>query len=361
MTAAAPVPPAILIVAGGTGGHVYPALAVATHLRALGARVSWLGTPRGLESRVVPTAGFPFFPIAVTGLRGKGLATLATAPLGVLRALAQSVGILRRVRPDAVLGMGGFAAGPGGLAAWLLRRPLLIHEQNAVPGLTNRLLAPLARVVMEAFPHSFGRRTGAVLTGNPLRAELAAARPRPSAHDPLRILVVGGSLGARALNEAVPAALARLAATRPLAIRHQSGPDHHAAAVTRYREVGLEAEVLPYLEDMATAYQWADLAVCRAGAMTVAELAVSGLPAVLVPFPHAVDDHQTANARYLSDAGAALLLPQDELDAATLAARLEALLAGDGELARMAAAARSRAFPEATQRVAERCLEAARG
>ncbi len=353
--------PAILIVAGGTGGHVYPALAVATHLRALGARVSWLGTPRGLEARVVPAAGFPFFPIAVAGVRGKGLATLATAPLGVVRALFQSLGVLRRVRPDAVLGMGGFAAGPGGLAAWLLRRPLLIHEQNAIPGLTNRLLAPLARLVMEAFPRTFGPRTGAVLTGNPLRAELAAAGPRPAPRDPLRILVVGGSLGARALNEAVPAALARLAASRALAIRHQSGPDHHAAAAARYGEVGLEAEVMPYLEDMAAAYEWADLAVCRAGAMTVAELAVSGLPAVLVPFPHAVDDHQTANARYLTDAGAALLLPQGELDAATLAARLEALLAEDGGLARMAAAARSRALPEATRRVAERCLEAARG
>ena len=351
MTAAAGRTPSVLIVAGGTGGHVYPALAVASHLRERGARVSWLGTTRGLEVRVAPAAGFPFFPITVGGLRGKGLRTLAAAPLVVLRAVFQSLRVMRRVRPDAVLGMGGFAAGPGGLAAWLLRRPLLIHEQNAVPGLTNRLLAPLARVVMEAFPHSFRAGVGAVATGNPLREDFTGAA-RPAPREPLRVLVVGGSLGAKALNEVVPEALARVAADHRLAVRHQSGPAHHESTAARYASLGLAAEVLPYVEDMAAAYRWADLAVCRAGAMTVAELAASALPAVLIPFPHAVDDHQTANARYLVEAGGALLMPQRDLTAAALAARITGLLDAPGRLAAIAGpgtagcdAGRGRALP----------------
>ena len=350
----------VLIMAGGTGGHVFPALAVAERLRAEGAEVSWMGTRRGLEARVVPEHGLPIDWVEVGGLRGKGLGRWLSAPVHLLRALAQAWGIMSRRRPDVVLGMGGFVTGPGGVAARLLRRPLLIHEQNRIPGLTNRLLKPLAARVMCGFPDTFPESDKIVVTGNPVREKLAEIPPpqerlagrtgRP------RLLVVGGSLGAAFFNETVPAALARLPeATRPH-VHHQCGERHLAAAQAAYAEAGVEAEIFPFIEDMAAAYRWADLVLCRAGALTVAELAVAGAAAVLVPYPYAVDDHQTANARYLADEGAAVLVQQRDLDEARLAEVLGALLSDRGRMLEMASRARALGRPEATREVADLCL-----
>jgi UDP-N-acetylglucosamine--N-acetylmuramyl-(pentapeptide) pyrophosphoryl-undecaprenol N-acetylglucosamine transferase len=353
----------VLIMAGGTGGHIMPALAVAEVLRERGVAVRWMGTPAGLEARLVPVAGYEIEWITVAGLRGKGALALVAAPLRLARALWQALGAFRRVRPAAVLGMGGFASGPGGLAAWLTRTPFAVHEQNAVPGLTNRVLARLADRVFEAFPGSF-ERSGVECVGNPVRAAIERL-PSPEARyaarqGPLRVLVLGGSQGALALNTAVPDALARLPeALRPEAW-HQAGAKLLAAAEAAYAEARVAARVVPFIEDMAEAYAWADLVICRAGAMTVAELAAAGVAAVLVPLPSAVDDHQTANARYLADAGAAVLLPQYELTPDRLAAELERLLADRAALARMATLARGRAIPDAALRVADALVELAR-
>lgn len=347
----------VMIMAGGTGGHVYPALAVAEMLRADGHEVVWMGTRKGLEGRVVPAAGFPVEWLSVAGVRGKGLAGLMKAPWMLLRALLQSLAILRRVRPHVVLGMGGFVAGPGGWVASRLGIPLVIHEQNRIPGTTNRLLAQQAVAVLEAFPGSFPPAMAARATGNPLRraiAELAQQLRMAAAGPALKVLVVGGSLGAKALNENVPAALAGLG--QPLHIRHQTGQAMLAETQARYAELGLDAESSAFLEDMAAAYRWADLAICRAGAMTVSELAAAGLPAILIPYPHAIDDHQTANARYLADAGAAVLMPQTELTSAGLTEAIGKLLQAPGQLARMAEAARAQARPEAAREVADICL-----
>ena len=319
-----------LVMAGGTGGHVFPALALAEALRARQHRVVWMGSREGLEARLVPAAGFPIEWIAVTGLRGRGPVGWLLAPLRVARAVWQALGAMRRVRPAVVIGLGGFASGPGGIAAWLTRRPLLVHEQNAVPGFTNRVLARVATKVFEAFPGSFGAAAGRVeCVGNPVRAAIAA-QPAPRARyldrtGRVRLLVVGGSQGAQALNAVVPQALARLASDLPFEVRHQCGAKHVAETSTAYASAGVSAAVTPFIDDIAAAYAWADLVVCRSGAMTVSELAVVGLPAVLVPFPAAVDDHQTANARWLVAAGAATLLPQAELTPQRLAATLGTL------------------------------------
>jgi UDP-N-acetylglucosamine--N-acetylmuramyl-(pentapeptide) pyrophosphoryl-undecaprenol N-acetylglucosamine transferase len=350
-----------MIMAGGTGGHVFPALAVAERLRSLGVPVVWLGTRQGLEARVVPAAALPIEWLTVTGLRGKGWVTRLLAPLRLLRALLQSARALLRHRPRAVLGMGGFVSGPGGLAAWLLRRPLLIHEQNAVPGLTNRWLSHLARRVMEAFPDSFDPRVGAVCTGNPVRSAIAGL-PRPEERmagreGPARLLVIGGSLGARALNDLVPAALSGLGASERPQVWHQTGRDHIEAARARYASVGVEARLESFIEDMAEAYAWADLALCRAGALTIAELTAVGLGAVLVPFPHAVDDHQTRNADYLVRQGAAVLAQQRDLDAERLRALLAPLISDRNRLLGMSAAARALARVDAAEQIAEACLE----
>lgn len=366
----APLPPephtpiTVLVMAGGTGGHVYPALAVAESLRARGNRVAWLGTRSGLEARVVPPTGIQLFCVRVSGLRRRGLWGWLWAPFTLCAALLRSGSVIARVRPHVVLGMGGFVTGPGGVAAWLLRRPLLIHEQNAVPGLTNRLLARLAVRVMEAFPGSFPARCGAVHTGNPVRAEIARV-PVPEERfagrtGALRVLVLGGSQGARALNEVVPAALAALADRCPVTVCHQAGPRNLAAARAGYAAAGVTAQPVAFIEDMARAYAWADVVVCRAGAMTIAELAATGVASILVPFPYAVDDHQTHNARYLAEAGAALLLRQAELTAQRLASVLAELCATRERLLTMARAARTLAVPDAAARVMTFCLEAAR-
>lgn len=357
-TASAPL---ILIMAGGTGGHVYPALAVAEQLRDWGANVVWLGTRKGLEARVVAAAGFRFDAVRVSGLRGKGWLNTLLAPFMLLGAFLQSFAVLWRRRPAAVLGMGGFVTGAGGVAAWLLRRPLLIHEQNAVAGLTNRLLARCAARVMEAFPNTFATRCRAVHTGNPVRASIAAVAPPAlrfaAREETLRVLVLGGSLGARALNRLLPSALALLAPAARPQVWHQAGRSHFDEVPRAYAECGVSARVEPFIEDMAQAYAWADLVLCRAGAMTIAELASVGVAAILVPYPHAVDDHQTDNARYLSSADAAILIQQADLTASGLSQLLRELAADRPRLLRMAEAARALAMPAATEQVARLCLQ----
>jgi len=356
-------PRPVLIMAGGTGGHVYPALAVADYLRERDVPLFWLGTRRGLEYTVVPARGIRLFTISIGGLRGKGAARWLLAPWRLGVALVQAVRILRRCRPGAVLGMGGFASGPGGVAAWLLRIPLYIHEQNAIAGLTNRLLAHLAVRIMQAFPGTFAHPR-AVTTGNPVRRDILAVpppaqRPARAADEPLHLLVLGGSLGARILNETVPAALAQLPKSAAVTVRHQSGRDHFDAARAGYREQGLDdTGVSAYIDDMAAAYAGADLVLCRAGALTVSEICAVGVAAILVPYPFAVDDHQTANARHLAAAGAAVLLPQPQFSAAALAALLAEFAGDRRRLLAMAETARGFGRPDATEKVAQPCLEA---
>lgn len=350
----------VLILAGGTGGHIFPALAVAAALRARQVPVLWLGAAGGMETRLVPAAGFELETIAVRGLRGKGVAALWRAPFELMRAVGLALQLLHRVRPRAVVSFGGYVAGPGGLAAWLVGRPLLVHEQNRVPGLTNRVLARLARRVLCGFPDSFGARP-CEPAGNPVRREiarLAAPAQRLAGREgPRRLLVLGGSQGARALNLAVPAALSGRAGVEAL---HQCGQSMRQEVESAYAQAGVQARVEPFIEDMAGAYAWADLAVCRAGALTLAELCAAGLGSVLVPFPAAVDDHQTRNAQFLVERGAARLVPEGEGFAERLRAELSALLADAPGRVRMAEAARALALPDAAERVAEACLAEAR-
>ncbi len=349
----------ILIMAGGTGGHVFPALALARTLREQSVEVIWLGTRRGIEARVVPAEGIAIEWLSVGGLRGKGWRTRLAAPWRLSVALWQALGVMRRRRPRVVVGLGGFVTGPGGIAAWLTRRPLLIHEQNAVAGFTNRALAPLAREVLEAFPGTFAPKVHARTIGNPVRREISAL-PGPGQRlarqaSVVRLLVIGGSQGAVRLNTVVPYALAR-AAVR-FQVRHQAGERWSAACRDSYAGAGVAADVQPFIADMAEAYGWADLVICRAGALTVAELAAAGVGAVLVPFPAAVDDHQTCNARLLVRQGAAVLIPERELTAERLAGELERLCADRGRLIEMAERARSLARPEAAAEFAERCVQ----
>lgn len=340
----------VLIMAGGTGGHVFPALAVAARLRELGHAVTWMGTPDSFESTRVPEAGFPIEFVRVGGLRGKGVLKLMAAPLVLLRALRDAFAVLAKVQPQVVLGMGGFAAGPGGLAARLKGTPLVIHEQNAAAGLTNRLLARIATVVLQAFPNTF--RRGAETVGNPVRAgfaELPAPAQRLAHGGPATVLVVGGSQGAKALNQIVPAALALMPAALRPALRHQAGRTL-AVAQAAYAEAGdVQASVEAFITNMPAAYAAADLVICRSGASTIAELSAAGCASLLVPFPFAVDDHQTANARYLAEAGAALLIQERDLTPQRLADELQTLLADRDALLRMAEAARAKAWTQSTE------------
>lgn len=351
----------VMILAGGTGGHVFPALAVAKWLRDHGHQVTWMGTRKGLEAQVVPAAGFELDLLAISGLRGSSLAAKLKAPAMLARALLQARDHLRRRCPEVVLGMGGFVSGPGGLMAVWLGYPLVIHEQNRVPGTTNRWLAQWARRVLEAFPGTFADRFAPCWTGNPLRAEIAclALGKEPPGPRPVRILVLGGSQGAQALNEVVPQALAGWVGS--IAVWHQSGAAMQAQVASAYRAISLPARVEAFIDDMGAAYAWADLAICRAGAMTVSELAAAGVGAILIPYPYASDDHQTRNAQYLVERGAAVLLPQSRLTPTQLRALVAELLARPEQLQRMAAAARKAARLDATETVARICLEEARG
>jgi UDP-N-acetylglucosamine--N-acetylmuramyl-(pentapeptide) pyrophosphoryl-undecaprenol N-acetylglucosamine transferase len=345
----------ILLMAGGTGGHVFPALAIAEELRNQGHSVCWLGTRQGLEARVVPAKGIEIHYISISGLRGKGMLSLLAAPFKITVAIWQSVKVLRAVRPAAVIGMGGFVTGPGGVATWLLRIPLLIHEQNAIVGLTNRWLARLAKVVMEAFPGTFPASYRAVHTGNPLRANIMALPSQRDIHQPVHILIMGGSLGAKVLNETVPPALQQVQGT--IEVWHQTGQVHHEAMRHAYAEAPFKVRVDAFIEDMAAAYAWADLVICRAGALTVSELAQAGVGSILVPYPYAVDDHQTRNAQFLADQGAAIWLPQPQLTVGKLASLMTELVNNPVQLQALSRAARGCATPKTLQQVVNLCLK----
>ena len=352
----APKPADNLLMAGGTGGHIFPALALAEALKSQGESVAWLGSQHSMEAERVPASGIPFYALSVKGLRGQGWRKRLLAPFILLRSLWQAWCLLRRIKPRRVIGFGGFASGPGGLAAWLLGIPVYIHEQNALPGMTNRVLARLSRRVFTAFPQAFADHPRGFCVGNPIRADLLDLPP-PSERfsdrsGPMRLLIVGGSLGARILNQTLPQTWPLLSASAPVTIYHQAGRGQSDAVHLAYQQAGCVAadiRVADFVEDMAEAYAWADLVICRAGALTVSELAAVGLPAILIPFPFAVDDHQTHNARYLSQAGAAVLMPQAELTPESLAQVLQPLLKDRQSLSAMADAARQLAQPLATQ------------
>ena len=352
----------VLIMAGGTGGHVFPALACAREFQARGYAVHWLGTPRGIENELVPAAGLPLHLINVSGLRGKSKLSLLKAPFVLLRAVLQARKIVRQLQPACVIGFGGYVTGPGGVAARLAGVPLIVHEQNAVAGTANRLLVPLASRVCEAFPQTFAAMDKRRTTGNPVRSELFLETPRQAlAGRKARLLVLGGSLGAEPLNKLLPEALALVPEALRPEVFHQAGKHHHEVTAERYKSVGVEAQVAPFIKDMAQAYGWADLVVCRAGALTISELAAAGLPSLLVPLPHAIDDHQSRNADYLAREGAAFLLPQATTGAADMAARLNEVLMQPERLNSMATIARRLAKPDATRTVVDTCLEVAHG
>jgi len=348
----------ILIMAGGTGGHIFPALAVADVLRADGWRVTWLGAPNSMEADLVPRHGYELAWVRFSGLRGKGLVRKLMLPLNLLLALWQSAVAMFRYRPDVVLGMGGYITFPGGVMAALLRKPLVIHEQNSVAGLSNKALAKLADRVLSGFPEVL---KGAEWCGNPVRESIAAL-PDPGQRyaarsGVLNVLVVGGSLGAQALNECMPQALFCMPQEIEPKVIHQTGNKHFEDVRELYHSAGIMADVKPFLDDMAQCYAWADVVICRAGALTVAELAAAGVASILVPFPYAVDDHQSGNAKFLSDKGAAILMPQTELTPRHLARVLEQMTR-DKALS-MAQAARALAQPRAAQCVAQVCRELA--
>ncbi|ATY82710.1 undecaprenyldiphospho-muramoylpentapeptide beta-N-acetylglucosaminyltransferase [Aeromonas veronii] len=351
----------LLVMAGGTGGHVFPGLAVADRLKAQGWTVHWLGTADRMEAELVPAHGYPISFIDIQGVRGNGIKRLLVAPYRIVKSILQARQVLKTVRPDVVLGMGGFASGPGGVAAWFSGIPLLLHEQNAAAGMTNKLLARIARRVLMAFPGAFAPSRRTAVVGNPVRPEVVAL-PDPqlrSSSEPLHLLIVGGSLGARVLNEQVPAAVA--ASGVPIEVRHQCGKGNAETVSAAYAQHGITAEVSEFIKDMASAYAWADLVVCRAGALTVSEVAAAGVAAIFVPLPHAVDDHQTRNALTLVDGGAAEFLPQSELNTASLAARLTWLAGRRETLFNMAKAARRVAITDAAERVADECKQLATG
>lgn len=346
----------VVIMAGGTGGHIYPALACAEDFKKKGMEVHWLGSKGGMEESIVPQNEIPLHTLSIKGVRGKGLLGLVSAPFRILHALGQAIAIMQSIKPDVVLGMGGFVAGPGGVAAKLLGIPLAIHEQNAIAGTTNKLLAKVASLRMQAFNKALPK---ALTLGNPVRSDILHQQVRASRFDsarPLRLLVVGGSLGAKAINDMVPKVLAEWPFSQRLDIWHQTGKRNFTEVQNAYRSLGVEARVEPYLENMNHAYYWADVVLCRSGAMTVSELAIAGLPSILVPFPFAIDDHQTENARHLEKVGAAYMLPQSELSSEKVISLLAGLLESDETLLKMGEQAKLIAHPRATQDVVAHCL-----
>jgi UDP-N-acetylglucosamine--N-acetylmuramyl-(pentapeptide) pyrophosphoryl-undecaprenol N-acetylglucosamine transferase len=358
------LPRSVLIMAGGTGGHVFPALAAAEKLRAKGINVEWLGTDRGIESRLVPAANIPIHFIKVSGLRGKGIVSIAKALFQLFGSVLAALRVVKRIKPVCVLGMGGFVSGPGGVAAWLTNRPLVIHEQNAVAGTTNKLLAGLASKVLLGYPITLGGDKSKHI-GNPVRGEIAQI-PTPeqrgigrSSH--LRLLVLGGSLGAKPINELLPEALYKLNEIQRPEVWHQTGKDHQQRVSDAYQHHNIDAKTEAFIDDMAQAYAWADVVLCRAGALTVAELAAAGVASILVPLPHAIDDHQTENARWLVSNNAGILVEQCALDAESLAKLLINFDENRSELLVMAVAARCLAKVDAAEQAATICLEVANG
>ena len=350
----------VLVMAGGTGGHVFPALAVAQLLREGGHQIEWLGTAQRIEARVVPAAGIKLNTISVEGVRGKSKLSMLIAPLKIVKAVLQARAVLRRFNPDVVLGMGGFASGPGALAAYSLGLPLVIHEQNAVAGVTNTQSRRFARRILQAFPNAFKNEPQGEVVGNPVRGPILTMAPPAERfagrQGPIRLLVVGGSLGASALNELLPRALAALLPAERPEVLHQSGENHLSQTQAAYVDAGVEARVVPFIESMDQAYSWADLVICRAGALTVSEIGIAGVPALFVPFPHAVDDHQSANARYLVAAGGADLIQQSELSVERFLEWFRQHQSRE-HLLEIAERARAQGHPEAARRVADICLE----
>lgn len=351
----------LLVMAGGTGGHIFPGLAVADAVKAAGWNVVWLGNPDGMEAKLVPSRGYEMAEVRFTALRGKGLLRKLLLPFNLLRGFWQALRELKRIQPDVVLGMGGFISFPGGLMAVLKGRPLVLHEQNSVAGLANKVLSRVADRVLTGFPDVMQKGEWC---GNPVRHDIATLPApierfdnREAQGEPLHLLVIGGSLGAQALNAVVPKSLALLAEGERPQVVHQAGAKHLEALRRNYQESGVAVNCVAFIEDMAGAYEWADLVICRAGALTVAELAAAGVASILVPFPHAVDDHQTVNARFLANAGAAILLPQDELTPERLALLRNLSRA---QLLQMAEKAHALAKPEATATVARICMESAK-
>src|SRR5690554_202080 len=343
----------ILIMVGGTGGHVFPGLAVADALHGKGHKVVWLGTEKGIEARLVPNAGIAIHYIDVVGLRGKRITHLVAAPFKILRALMQSVQVLRKEKPDCVLGMGGFVAGPGALAAKLLGVPLVIHEQNAVAGTTNRLLSGLANCVLQAFPNTFADKKQTITVGNPVRKSLPQHQFKQG--DTLHVLIVGGSLGAKPINDVMPQVAAKLP---KLSVWHQTGKSQQQEVLEAYQPIA--ARVDAFIDDMAAAYAWADIIVCRAGAMTVSEVAAVGLPAIFIPLPHAIDDHQTANAKILSEQKAAVLLAQKEMTVEHLVSLLKEFQQQPEKRQSMAEQCAKLGIRDADHKVMDTCLELAK-
>lgn len=349
----------LMVMAGGTGGHVYPAMAVADYLKSLGWKIVWLCTEGGMENRLIEGKGYDKSTISIRGVRGNGLIGWLLLPVKLIKAFAQSLKALKLHQPNVVLGMGGFAAFPGGMMAKLLGKPLVIHEQNSVAGLTNKVLAKVATCVLAAFPAAFGSK--AQLLGNPVRKDIATLATPQSRFagrtGPLRLLVVGGSLGAATLNKIVPQAIAQLALEARPVVVHQAGVKHIETLTKHYQEAGVVADTRPYIEDMAGQYAWADFVICRAGALTVAEISVAGIGSLMLPFPFAVDDHQTTNAEYLVENGAALCMQDNTIDALQLAKILNEL--SREKCLEMAIKARALGKPEATADVARVCMEVA--
>lgn len=336
----------VLIVAGGTGGHIFPGLAVADELKRQGVAVEWLGTPQGLEVRLVPKQNISLHVISVQGLRGKGLKRKLIAPFLLLKALFKSLTIIRKINPDVVLAMGGYVCGPAGVAAWICRKRLVLHEQNAIFGLTNRLLSAIASTVLMGFDTN----PKAIFVGNPLRKEIANFQWSNELHQPLHLLVFGGSQGAVSFNHVIPEALSRLP-KNAFEIWHQAGKQYAEQATMEYGKQKINAKITEFIDDMAVAYQWADLIICRAGALTIAEVAAVGKAAIIVPYPHAVDDHQTANAKYLSEKEAAILLPHAEFTVSNLASLLESLAQHQDRIKKLAANAHEMRKIDATEKV----------
>ncbi|WCN13792.1 undecaprenyldiphospho-muramoylpentapeptide beta-N-acetylglucosaminyltransferase [Marinomonas mediterranea] len=351
----------VVIMAGGTGGHIYPALACAKHFEALGYNVVWLGSKGGMEETIVPDQDIPLKTISIKGVRGKGLVGLLKAPFQVLHAIGQAIAILQSLKPSVVLGMGGFVAGPGGVAARLLGIPLVIHEQNAVAGTTNKLLGKFASLRLQAFE---GALPSAITVGNPIRSDILEQKTRPVRSNdsgPLKLLVVGGSLGAQAINELIPRLLSEWSGSERLDVWHQTGKRNIDDVRKLYSDCGIEqARVEPYIDNMDHAYYWADIVVCRSGAMTVSELAVAGLPSILVPFPFAIDDHQTENAKHLSKVGGAFLMPQSEFDVNSVTDLIRSVVADSTKLKKMGEGAKQLAQPDATRNVVSHCLRYAK-
>jgi len=356
--------PCLLVMAGGTGGHIFPGLAVAQELEAQGWHIHWLGTANKMEANIVPKQGYGISFIDISGVRNNGLLAKILMPMKLLKSLLQARRVIRNIKPNVVLGMGGYASAPGGIAAWLLNVPLVLHEQNAAAGLTNRLLARFASKVCCAFPNAFANAIEAEVVGNPLRKNITAVQNKnqqPKSHRSKNLLIVGGSLGAQVLNQMVPKTYQNLLALQcEVNIFHQTGKDKQAAVLASYQQEQLDSgkvQISEFIEDMAAAYQWADIVICRAGALTVSEVAMAGKAAIFVPLPHAVDDHQTKNAQYLVNCGAAKLLPQTQLNPEKLTELLVELFDKEQILIDMEKAAFNAADTQATEKVSALCQQ----